>query len=208
MKIFLKEMFSVADIKKLFLPDLKEKFDESCLHKCLQKLEPGDESQRAALVASTQQQLIWISKTWWKMVIKSQLGPSSMKSQLGISGEGRGGGEWGRIEGEKRRNAKRTPSEHCTLHSLPALPHSHELWSVCLEGSSQLRESKQRGAAEGAPSDETSPELVKKGSSRSSHSLKSPPLPHCPEAHFHMHIRVALSSFWPSGVTNGKELAG
>lgn len=178
------------------------------MHKCLQKLEPGDVSRRATLVASTQQQLIWISKTWMKMVIKSQLGPSSMKSHLGVSGEGWDGGEWGRTEGEKRRNAKRTPSEHCTLHSLPALPRSHELWSVCLEGSSQLRESKQRGAAEGAQSDETCQELMKKGSSRSPHSLKSPPLPHRPEAHFHMLIRAAFPCFWPSGVANLKELAG
>lgn len=197
-------MFSVADIKKLFFPNSKEKSDDSCLHKCLRKVEPGDESRRAALAAPTQQQLIWISKTWCKMVIKSQLGPSSMKSQLGISGEGSGGGERGRMEGEKRRDAKRMPSEHCTLHSLP--PRSHELWSVCLEGSGQLKESKQRGAAEGAASDETSPELIEKT------DLEAPrlPQPHRPEAHFHrrMHIQAPFPSFWSSGVTNGKELAG
>lgn len=62
------------------------------------------------------------------MVIKSQLGAASMKSQLGVSEEGVVN-ERGRRESsggmQRERRKVGMPSERCTLPSLP--PQSHEL---------------------------------------------------------------------------------
>lgn len=62
------------------------------------------------------------------MVIKSQLGLPSTKSQLGVSGGGvENEGGWRERRGGMQRELRKvgTMSERCTLPSLP--PQSHEL---------------------------------------------------------------------------------